>query len=70
MENNLTWEKVLLACNRNAELLQLVEASFDFNMISIRRMKKKYLNNTTINLTTYYNASWSSLLGTVEVGRQ
>ena len=43
MENNSTLEKVLLVCNRNAELLRLVGATFDFKMASLRRMRKKNL---------------------------
>ena len=32
MENNSTLEKVLLVCNRKAELLQLVGATFDYKV--------------------------------------
>ena len=41
MENTLTFEKVLLACNRNAELLRLEETIFDSKVSSLRRMRKK-----------------------------
>ena len=41
MENNLTLEKVLLGCNRNAELLRLVGATFDSKLGFLRRMRKK-----------------------------
>ena len=32
MENNSTMEKVLLACDRNAKLLRLIGATFDFKV--------------------------------------
>ena len=41
IENNSTLENVLLVCNRNAELLQLVDATFDCKVASLRRMRKK-----------------------------
>ena len=41
MENNSTLEKILLVFNRNAELLRLVEATFDSKVASLRRMRKK-----------------------------
>ena len=41
MENNSTFEKVLLVCNRNAELLWLVGATFDAQGAFLRRMRKK-----------------------------
>ena len=43
MVNNSTLEKVLLVCNRNAELLRLVRATFDSKVVSLRRMRKKNL---------------------------
>ena len=43
MENNSTLEKALLVCNRNAKLLQLVGATFDFKVASVSRMRKKDL---------------------------
>ena len=43
MENNPTLEKVLLVCNRNAELLRLVGASFDSKVAFLRRMRKNNL---------------------------
>ena len=44
MENNSTLGKVLLVCNRNAELLQLVGATFDSKVaFFFKRMSKKYL---------------------------
>ena len=42
-ENNSTLEKVLLVCSRNAELLRLVEATFDSKVASLRRIRKKNL---------------------------
>ena len=41
MENNLTLEKVLLVCNKNAELLRLVGTTFDFKVAFLRSMRKK-----------------------------
>ena len=41
MENNSMLEKVLLICNRNAELLRLVVATFDSKVAFLRRMRKK-----------------------------
>ena len=41
MEKNSTLEKVLLVCNRNAELLQFVGATYDSKVASLRRMRKK-----------------------------
>ena len=38
MENNSTLEKALLVCNRNAELLRLVEATFYSKVASLRRL--------------------------------
>ena len=43
MENNLTLKKVLLVCNRNAEQLRLVGATFNYKMASLRRFRKKNL---------------------------
>ena len=43
MENNSTLENVLLVCNRNAELLRLVGATFDYKVASLRRVRKKVL---------------------------
>ena len=43
MENNSTLEKVLLVCNRNAELLPLVGATFDVQGAFLRRMRRKNL---------------------------
>ena len=37
MENNSTWEKILLVCNRNAEPLRLVEATFDSKVAAFKR---------------------------------
>ena len=41
MENKLKLTKVLLVCNRNAELLRLVRATFDSKLAFLRRMRKK-----------------------------
>ena len=41
MEKNSTLEKVLLVCSSNAELLQLVRATFDSKVASFRSMRKK-----------------------------
>ena len=41
MKNNTTLEKVLLVCNRNAELLRLVKANFNSKVAPLRRMRKK-----------------------------
>ena len=46
MDNNSTLEKVLLMCNRNADLLQLVEATLDSKVASFRRMTKKKFDNS------------------------
>ena len=43
IENNSTLEKILLAFNRNAKLLLLVEATFYSKVASLRRMMKKNL---------------------------
>ena len=43
MENNLTLEKLLLVYNRKAELLQLVVATFDSKVASLRRIRQKNL---------------------------
>ena len=43
MENNSALEKVLLVCNRNVELLQLVGATFDYKVASLIRIRKKNL---------------------------
>ena len=43
VENNSTLEEVLPVCNRNAELLRLVKATFDSKVVSLRRMRKKNL---------------------------
>ena len=43
MENNSTLKKVLLVCNRNAELLRLVGATFDSKVAFLGRMRKKNL---------------------------
>ena len=43
LENNSTLEKVLLICNRNAELLRLVAVSFDSKVANLRRIRKKNL---------------------------
>ena len=43
LENNSMLEKVLLECNLNAELLQLVGATFDSKVACLRRMGKKNL---------------------------
>ena len=43
MVNNLRLDKVLLVCNRNAELLRLVEATFDSKVAFHRRKEKKNL---------------------------
>ena len=40
MENNLMLVKLLLVCNRNAELLRLVETAFDSKDVSFRRLRK------------------------------
>ena len=46
MKNNSTLEKVLLVCNKNAELLRLVGATFNFNTDSLRRMwQKNFINS-------------------------
>ena len=36
-------EKILVVCNRNAELLRLVGATFDSKVAALRRMRKKNL---------------------------
>ena len=41
LENNSTLEKALLVCNRNVELLRLVEATCDSKMATLRRIMKK-----------------------------
>ena len=41
MENNLTLEKVLLVCNRNAELERLVGATFDWKLASPEGWRRK-----------------------------
>ena len=43
MKNSLTLENVLLACNRNAELLRLVGAPYDSKAASLRRIRNKNL---------------------------
>ena len=43
MENNSTLEKVSLVCNRNAELLRLVGATFESKVVSVQRIRKKNL---------------------------
>ena len=43
IEHNSTLEKVFLVCNRNAELLQLLGATFDSKVAFLRRMRKKNL---------------------------
>ena len=43
MENNSTLEYVFLRCNKNAELLRLVEATFDSKVAFLKRMRKKNL---------------------------
>ena len=43
MENNLKLEKFLLVGNRNAEMLQLVGASYNFKVACLRWMRKKNL---------------------------
>ena len=43
MENNSTLEKMLLMCDSNAELLQLVEATIDSKMAFFKRMRKNIL---------------------------
>ena len=42
MENNSTLEKILLVCNRNTDLLRLVEGTFD-SKVTLRWMRKKTL---------------------------
>ena len=43
MKNNSALEKVLLVCNRNAELLRLVGVTIDSKVASPRRIRKKNL---------------------------
>ena len=43
MKNISTLEKVSLVCNRNAELLRLVGATIDSNVVFLRRMRKENL---------------------------
>ena len=43
MENNATMEKALLFCNRKADLLRLVGATFDSKVVSIRWIRMKNL---------------------------
>ena len=43
MEDNSTLEQVSLVCKSNAELLRLVEATFDSKVASFKRMRKKNL---------------------------
>ena len=49
MKNNLIFEKVLLVCNRNADLLrlvQVVEANFDSNIgFSQKDEEEKFVNS-------------------------
>ena len=54
MENNSTLEKVLLVRNRNAELLQLVGATFDLKVASLRRMRKKYLQKKNLSFVVLF----------------
>ena len=42
-ENNSTLQKLLPVCNRNSVLLQLVGATFDSKVASLRTMRKKNL---------------------------
>ena len=44
-ENNSTLENILLICNRNAELLRLVGATFDSKVASLRSMEEKFDNS-------------------------
>ena len=46
MVNNSTWEKVLLVCNRNAELLRLVVETVGSKVAFLRRMRKKKIDNS------------------------
>ena len=41
MEINSLLEKVLVVCNRKAEVLRLVGASFDSKITSLKRIRKK-----------------------------
>ena len=43
MENNSPLENVLLVCNKNADLLRSVGATFDSKVAFLRRMRKKNL---------------------------
>ena len=58
MESNSTLEKVLLVCNRNAELLRLVVAIFDFKVSFLKWMRKK--NFICLSLLTFElsNINW------------
>ena len=46
MENNSKLEKVLLACNRNAELLRLVGATFDSKNNFLQKNEEKKFDNS------------------------
>ena len=43
IKNNSMFEKVLLVCNRNAELLRLIGATIDSKVASLKSMRKKNL---------------------------
>ena len=64
MENSSTLERVLLVCNRKAEVLRLVGATFDSRMASPRRMfsEKKFtiLSFIYLSLLTFElsNMNW------------
>ena len=45
MENNSKFENFLLICNRNAELLRLVRATFDCKVASLRKIRKEKFDN-------------------------
>ena len=62
MENNSTLEKILLVCNRNAELFQLVGTTFDSKMAFLRRMRKKNLTILKIVKTLYYSGKFSNVM--------
>ena len=59
MENNSTLERVLLVCNRNVELLRLVEATFDSrrirkkNLMILKSLQKKSLQFFTLFVDTW-----------------
>ena len=54
MENKSTLEKVLLVCNRKAELLRLIGATFDSKVASRRRIILKSLQKIKVHHFLFY----------------